>query len=286
MGIIRDLIGGAVQQGMTSRGSNQGTDDQPYQPYQPDHVQQPPRQGYKRDRRCRRARRIDLRQSSDQGYSGGQQIAQLPRSAPPLPPRQAVASYSSARVYRSVLPSEGLTVSTQDYLAVDGHDPSQSKGYPPAPLSYPDSRLGLPGYEEEDRESDGGDGWYGLSVPVALPQTGYGQGVPFLRAYSDQLEDAGIPQRVFVEFLDALNVTVVPNPETQIANKAAGLAGWFVYVLLLTRANNRPGVGGIALGLVQVGAQVGGAMHLKQATASCLQSANKSIFAPVGLEVL
>jgi hypothetical protein len=98
-------------------------------------------------------------------------------------------------------------------------------------MSFPNSPLGLPEYAEEDRELDGGDGWYGLSVPVALPQTGYGQGVPFLRAYSDQLEDAGIPQRTFVEFLDALNVTIVPNPETQIANKAAGLAGWFVYVL-------------------------------------------------------
>jgi hypothetical protein len=48
----------------------------------------------------------------------------------------------------------------------------------------------------------------------------------------------------------------------------------------------RPGAGGIALGLVQVGSQIGGAMHLKQATASCLQRANQSIFAPAGLEAL
>ena len=123
-------------------------------------------------------------------------------------------------------------MSNQDCLAVDGLNSSQSKGYSPAPLSYSNSRPGLPEYEEEDPGLDGGDGWYGLSVPVAIPQTGYGQGVPFLRAYSDQLENAGIPQRAFVEFLDALNVTIVPNPETQIANKAAGLAGWFVYVFL------------------------------------------------------
>ena len=54
----------------------------------------------------------------------------------------------------------------------------------------------------------------------------------------------------------------------------------------LYRAYDRPGVGGIALSLVQVGAQVGGAMHLKQATAACIQSANRSIFGPAGLEVL
>ena len=235
MGIIRDLIGGAVQQSISSRGSNQRTDDQQYQQYrsyQPDHVLQSPRRGYSRDRGCEGARDNNFRQSLNQGYNEERQIAQVPYSGPPLPPRRAVAPYSSARVYRSVLPSDGLTVSNQDDLAVDGHNSSQSKGYPPAPLSYADSRLGPPGYEEEDPGLDGGDGWYGLSVPVAIPQTGYGQGVPFLRAYSDQLEHAGIPQRTFVEFLDALNVTIVPNPETQIANKAAGLAGWFVYVPL------------------------------------------------------
>jgi hypothetical protein len=57
---------------------------------------------------------------------------------------------------------------------------------------------------------------------------GTGSLFPFVRAYSDQLEDAGILQRVFIEFLDNLNATVIPNPEAQIANKAAGLAGWFV----------------------------------------------------------
>lgn len=51
-------------------------------------------------------------------------------------------------------------------------------------------------------------------------------------------------------------------------------------------ADDSPGAGGIALGLVQVGAQVGGAMHLKQATATCLRRANQTVFAPAGLEVL
>lgn len=177
-------------------------------------------------------------------------------------------------------------ISEKNPPTIDTYNSGRSSGDPPAHLNYPTFQASLPGYDQEDQGTRGEEGWYGLSVPVALPQAGFGQGIPFIRAYSDQLEDAGIPQRVFVEFLDALNVTVVPNPETQIANKAAGLAGWFVYVLPSCCANDSPGAGGIALGLVQVGAQVGGAMHLKQATASCLQTANRTIFAPAGLEVL
>jgi len=57
-------------------------------------------------------------------------------------------------------------------------------------------------------------------------------------------------------------------------------------VPLVCAADDSPGAGGIALGLVQVGSQIGGAMHLKQATANCLQTANRMIFAPAGLEVL
>lgn len=169
---------------------------------------------------------------------------------------------------------------------MDSYSPHQPNSFRHASLSYPVDEPTLPEYDGDDTRQDDQDGWYGLSVPVALPQTGFGQGVPFMRAYSDQLEDAGIPRRIFVEFLDTLNATVVPNPETQIANKAAGLAGWFVYDLGRRYADDRPGAGGIALGLVQVGAQVGGAIQLKRATATCLQQANQTIFRPVGLQAL
>ena len=67
-----------------------------------------------------------------------------------------------------------------------------------------------------------------LSRPVILPQLNFGDGVPFVRGYSDELLTLGVSERSFIEFIDALNVTEVPNPEMAIANKAMGLAGWFV----------------------------------------------------------
>lgn len=63
--------------------------------------------------------------------------------------------------------------------------------------------------------------------------------------------------------------------ETQLANTAAGLAGWFI-----------PGLAaGIALAGVQVVAQVGGSVQVKGATKMCLQNANQNVFGPCGLEV-
>ena len=50
-------------------------------------------------------------------------------------------------------------------------------------------------------------------------------------------------------------------------------------------ADSRPGAGGIALSLLQVGAQVGSAVQMKQVTAACLNQANRDIFAPAGLQV-
>jgi hypothetical protein len=49
---------------------------------------------------------------------------------------------------------------------------------------------------------------------------------------------------------------------------------------------DRPGAGGIALGVLQAGAQIGGAIQLKSATANCLARANQEMFNPLGLEVL
>ncbi|KAI5479931.1 hypothetical protein MNV49_002221 [Pseudohyphozyma bogoriensis] len=114
-----------------------------------------------------------------------------------------------------------------------------------------------------------------LRRPIALPQTGTSSASPFLRGFSTDLEDAGVCQREFMTFVDALNVTIIPNPEVQIAAKAAGIAGWFV-----------PGLAaGIALTGVQVVAGVGGAVQVKGATKTCLQTANQNLFGPCGLEV-
>ena len=231
MGIIRDLIGGAVQQGLNSRGSNQRTDREQYQTYPTDTCQQQSwsRSGNTLHRQCARSQTMDVEQSLDHGYVGGRQIEQRPQDFPPrLPPRQGGNTYSSGRVYHSVLLRADSGPSGKGYPLVGEYNSSQTSGDPPPSLCYSFSEPALPVYQEEDNRLDETEVWSGLPVPVALPQAGFGQGVPFIRAYSDQLEEAGISRRIFLDFLDALNVTVVPNPETQIVNKAAGIAGWFV----------------------------------------------------------
>jgi hypothetical protein len=226
MGILRDIIGGAVQQGMATRSSNSTNDIQPYQPDQSNYVL--PQIGL-RGRRARE-RRCQRRQYQDRGPDIGREIVQYSAApAPRLPPRPGSISTPPPRQYHSVNPSDALAALDRNspFKSESDPNPDQATGIQFRQQAYP---LGpaLPAYDEEGYDQEEGDGWYGLSVPVALPQAGFGQGVPFVRAYSDQLEDAGILQRVFIEFLDNLNATVIPNPEAQIANKAAGLAGWFV----------------------------------------------------------
>lgn len=64
--------------------------------------------------------------------------------------------------------------------------------------------------------------------PLALPQIDYQDGSPFLRGYSDELRYYGVTERVYFEALDAINVARIPNPENQIFQKGAGIAGFFV----------------------------------------------------------
>jgi hypothetical protein len=67
-----------------------------------------------------------------------------------------------------------------------------------------------------------------LSRPIALPQINFGEGVPFVRGYSTDLAGFGITETQFFQFVDSVNMSIIPNAEAQIVNKVAGLAGWFV----------------------------------------------------------
>lgn len=64
--------------------------------------------------------------------------------------------------------------------------------------------------------------------PLVLPQVAYGAGHPFLRGYSDELARYGISDADFVAILDSINVAMVPNPENQIFQKGANIAGFFL----------------------------------------------------------
>lgn len=63
---------------------------------------------------------------------------------------------------------------------------------------------------------------------IALPQISFGDGQPFLRGYATELVRYGISESDFFRLIDAINVAIIPNPENQIFQKGANIAGWFM----------------------------------------------------------
>ena len=131
---------------------------------------------------------------------------------------------------------------------------------------------------------------------LALPQIGYAKGDPFLRAYSDDLRSYGISEQHFFDALDAINVARVPNPEMEILQKGARIAGFFVYVpypylnmamgrQLTLSLYFRPGAATIGLIGGQVGLGITAAMGHASMIARVLSKVNLEIFIPSGLEI-
>jgi hypothetical protein len=210
MGILRDTLSGVMQQQQQggfsgnrgwasgpSYGGNyqqqqqsQGYQQQGYQPYG--------QYGYQQNY---------YNNPSSQGY--GYNNGPPPSSntvAPPLPPRRQPSPYgageSNPPSYQTANGNgNGNGNEQQSSLGAEKSlTPTDSASPPPPPLSR----------------------------PIALPQIDYGDASPFVRGYSSEMERLGIDQGSFLHFVDAINVSIIPNAEAQIVNKAAGLAGWFV----------------------------------------------------------
>ncbi|KAF4341233.1 hypothetical protein FBEOM_4832 [Fusarium beomiforme] len=109
---------------------------------------------------------------------------------------------------------------------------------------------------------------------IAIPQTAFGSGEPFLRGYSSELNRYGITRDQFVEVLDTVNVARTPNPEAQLFQKGANIAGWFL-----------PGVAWIGLIAGQVGVGIATAVGHSSIISKTLSKANMELFAPHGLEM-
>ncbi|KAJ5218504.1 uncharacterized protein N7498_000603 [Penicillium cinerascens] len=110
--------------------------------------------------------------------------------------------------------------------------------------------------------------------PLALPQIAYGHEQPFLRGYTMELSQYGISEHEFIGLLDAINVAIIPNPEHQIFQKGANMAGFFL-----------PGAAGIGLMVGQIGVGLGSAVSHASAVNQILSSANLQLFLPKGLEI-
>jgi hypothetical protein len=130
--------------------------------------------------------------------------------------------------------------------------------------------------------------------PIILPQTGYIRGSPFLRGYGKDLQGYGISSTEFLQIVDEINIANVPNPENQLFQKVASVAGWFVYVKPVNSksANHvplieqlSPGFGALGVVAGQLGAGVASAYGQKTGLSRVLAKANLEVLVPRGLEM-
>ncbi|KAL9560984.1 hypothetical protein ACKAV7_014828 [Fusarium commune] len=110
--------------------------------------------------------------------------------------------------------------------------------------------------------------------PLILPQIAFGAGEPFLRGYSSEISIYGISRDQFLRVVDEINVARTPNPEAQLFQKGANIAGWFV-----------PGAASIGLIAGQVGVGVATAFGHASIVSKALSKANVELFTPNGLEI-
>ncbi|KAF5589726.1 hypothetical protein FPCIR_6704 [Fusarium pseudocircinatum] len=110
--------------------------------------------------------------------------------------------------------------------------------------------------------------------PLILPQIAFGEGEPFLRGYSSEMNRYGISRDQFLRVVDEINVARTPNPEAKLFQMGAGIAGWFV-----------PGVASIGLLAGQAGVSVATAFGHASIVSKALSKANMELFSPNGLEI-
>lgn len=148
----------------------------------------------------------------------------------------------------------------------DEHDKNY-KNPPPyeAVHQYP-----LPTAPPPTKVASGGE----LEKIIAIPATSSKLGSPFLRAYPPALNSFGIPQDVFLQFLDHMNRVAVASPPVQVL----GLAGNIVGMVPLHTTQ-------IVGGALNATATLTTVAMSKGRVELLLRDANKDIFGPCGLRV-
>lgn len=111
-----------------------------------------------------------------------------------------------------------------------------------------------------------------LEKVIAIPATSAELGSPFLRAYAPALNEFGITQDIFLDFLDHLNRVAVASPPMQVL----GLAGNIVGMVPLHTAQ-------IVGGAVNAAATLTTITMSKGRVEMLLRQANQDVFGPRGL---
>lgn len=199
MGLIKDILGSALGSDQINNGFGNKRLSSPFNQKPSPSSGQRPYSSY--------SGRENSAYYDNRSYSSSGQL-QPPPAYSRQPSRQRYNNsydidYSSYQQQRQQSP-QGFENDNNDYNNYDDYDD----------------------YDRDMRFSQGvGRGGF---RPLALPQISYGDGQPFLRGYSRVLQQYNISFRDFMQILDAINVAIIPNPENQIFQKGANIAGWFL----------------------------------------------------------
>ncbi|KAL7917889.1 hypothetical protein ACQKWADRAFT_331497 [Trichoderma austrokoningii] len=115
---------------------------------------------------------------------------------------------------------------------------------------------------------------YPKFLPVAIPQMTKGRGMPFMRLNSPALQEHGISETDFIEFIDTLNIVSAASPPFKVLDLAGGIIGMVPHHWAQLTSN-----------LLKLTAMGGTAIVSKSRTDAFLQEANQRIFGPKGLRV-
>ncbi|EHK48691.1 hypothetical protein TRIATDRAFT_15133, partial [Trichoderma atroviride IMI 206040] len=110
--------------------------------------------------------------------------------------------------------------------------------------------------------------------PIAIPQMTKGRGMPFMRLNAPVLQEHGISEPEFIEFIDTLNIVSAASPPFKILDLAGGIIGMVPHHWAQLTSN-----------LLKLTAMGGTAIVSKSRTDAFLQEANQRIFGPKGLRV-
>lgn len=128
-----------------------------------------------------------------------------------------------------------------------------------------------PPYQQNGEDGDGQ-----LALPVIITQRRPGSRTRgFVRAYSPLLEDVGIDQATFLDFLADLNKSVEPSPWIQTINLAS----------LAAQNVPEPVTIAVSIACTKVANSVG-ELHSRSKSNQFLDKVNESFFAPRGLVAL
>ncbi|KAJ4490569.1 hypothetical protein J3R30DRAFT_3277267 [Lentinula aciculospora] len=113
-----------------------------------------------------------------------------------------------------------------------------------------------------------------IPLPLCIPQASVNPNdqSTFARAYNDTLKDIGIPQDVFLNFIDGLNMAIIASPPLRVVDMAGKIIGFIPYHWAM-----------IAGALISTAAGVATHILSKTLTDRFLRAANLNIFKPRGL---